>query len=140
MGFLYAFLPALTELVTGIRRPKCGLSTYSAPCLGFFCAVLKRRIYDQSYFGVYQGAQVAICEDRYGPDSLSLHLNDPDASYPAYSPSLESADADAIQLSMGSGPLGRISHPQLPDGFLLAVATFSVVSPFQGDPSGTSVS
>lgn len=37
-------------------------------------------------------------------------------------------------------PLGRISHPQLPDGFLLAVATFSVVSPFQGDPSGTSVS
>ncbi len=41
MGFLYAFLPALTELVTGIRRPKCGLSTYSAPCLGFFCAILK---------------------------------------------------------------------------------------------------
>ena len=31
LGFLYAFLPALTELVTGIRRPKCGLSTYSAP-------------------------------------------------------------------------------------------------------------
>ena len=70
LGFLYAFLPALTELVTGIRRPKCGLSTYSAPCLGFFCAILKRRIYDQSYLGVYQGAQVAICEDRYGPDSL----------------------------------------------------------------------
>ena len=41
LGFLYAFLPALTELVTGIRRPKCGLSTYSAPCLGFFCAILK---------------------------------------------------------------------------------------------------
>ena len=41
MGFLYAFLPALTELVIGIRRPKCGLSTLSAPCLGFFCAKLK---------------------------------------------------------------------------------------------------
>ena len=41
MGFLYAFLPALTELVIGIRRPKCGLSTYSAPCLGFFCAIVK---------------------------------------------------------------------------------------------------
>lgn len=41
MGFLYAFLPALTELVIGIRRPKCGLSTLSAPCLGFFCAILK---------------------------------------------------------------------------------------------------
>ena len=41
LGFLYAFLPALTELVIGIRRPKCGLSTLSAPCLGFFCAKLK---------------------------------------------------------------------------------------------------
>ena len=41
LGFLYAFLPALTELVIGIRRPKCGLSTLSAPCLGFFCAILK---------------------------------------------------------------------------------------------------
>ena len=65
---------------------------------------------------------------------------DPDASYPAFSGSFESADADAIELCMGYGPLGRISHPQLPDGFLLAVATLSVVSPFQGDPSGTSVS
>ena len=26
LGFLYAFLPALTELVTGIRKPKCGLT------------------------------------------------------------------------------------------------------------------
>lgn len=41
MGFLYAFLPVLTEVVIGIRRPKCGLSTYSAPYLGFFCAILK---------------------------------------------------------------------------------------------------
>ncbi len=71
LGFLYAFLPALTELVTGIRRPKCGLSTYSAPCLGFFCAILKRRIYDQSYLGVYQGAQVAIQIER-GEDDRSL--------------------------------------------------------------------
>lgn len=38
------------------------------------------------------------------------------------------------------GPIGRVSHPQLFDGFLLAVATLSVVSPFQGDPSGSSVS
>ena len=28
-------LPALTELVIGIRRLRCGLSTYSAPCLAF---------------------------------------------------------------------------------------------------------
>ena len=37
LGFLYAFLPALTELVIGIRRPKCGLSTYSAPTWVFLC-------------------------------------------------------------------------------------------------------
>ena len=70
LGFLFAFLPALTELVIGIRRPKCGLSTYSAPYLGFFCAILKRRIYDQSYLGVYQGTQVAIDQYCCCPDSL----------------------------------------------------------------------
>lgn len=60
LGFLRAFLPALTELVIGIRRPKCGLRLLSAPCLGFFCAVLKRRVDDKSYLGVYQRAQVAL--------------------------------------------------------------------------------
>ncbi len=37
---------------------------------------------------------------------------------------------------MGYGPLGRISHPQLPD-ILLAVATFQVtISPFKSDLQG----
>ena len=44
---------------------------------------------------------------------------DPDASHPALSGSFESADADAIQLCMGYGPLGRISHPQLSNGFFI---------------------
>ena len=48
---------------------------------------------------------MAICEDRYGPDSLWLHLIDPDASHPALSGSFESADADAIQLCMDMVPL-----------------------------------
>lgn len=82
---------------------------------------------------------------RYVKIAMVLILYDytlliPTQVNPAFSGSFESADADAIELCMGYGPLGRISHPQLPDGFLLAVATFSVVSPFQGDPSGTSVS
>lgn len=60
LGFLCAFLPALTELVIGIRRPKCGLRLLSATYFGFFCVVLKRRVDDKSYLGVYQRAQVAL--------------------------------------------------------------------------------
>ena len=36
--------------------------------------------------------------------------------------------------------LGRVSHPQLFDGFYWQLRLFQFVSPFQGDPSGSSVS
>ena len=91
-----------------IRRPKCGLSTYSAPCLGFFCAILKKGEYMIRAIWEYIRERKWRYEDRYGPDSLWLHLIDPDASHPALSGSFEPADADAIQLCMGYGPLGRI--------------------------------
>ncbi len=56
LGFLYAFLPALTELVIGIRRPKCGLSTLLSSLLGFFLCHFERGEDDRSFMEVHLGA------------------------------------------------------------------------------------
>ena len=132
------FLPALTELVIGIRRPSVDWYVLSS-CLGFSVPFWKGE-YDQSYLGVYQGAQMAICEDRYGTDSLWLHLIDPDASHPALSGSFWVSGRWRNPTCMGYGPLVGSAILKLPNVFYWQLRLFSVVSPFQGDPSGASIS